>query len=126
MAWVEEIRSSYAGSSTWLYEKRPHKGLNNWKMLCTVWTQGTMASANLASSRSMRSVWKLFLTPRCASSAHARQNRTVGRQRPPWLKLSLAVEPMMARTPEEEVILTWEASGNGVGRRLQSTNTEND
>ena len=95
-------------------------------MLCIVWTQGTMASANLASSRSIRSVWKLFLAPHCASNAHARQNRTVGRQSPLWLKLSLAVEPMMARTTEEEVILTWEASGNGVGRRLQSTNTEND
>jgi hypothetical protein len=32
----------------------------------------------------------------------------------------------MARATDEEAKSTWEASGNGVGRRLNSKNTEKD
>ena len=50
----------------------------------------------------------------------------VGRQPPPWLRLSLAGDQVMICTTEEEVKLPWEALVNGVGKRLPSTNTESD
>jgi hypothetical protein len=48
------------------------------------------------------------------------------RQRPPWLKLSLVDERVMARNTEEEAESAWEVSRNGARKRSLSTNTEED